>query len=126
MSVDKVRIQYPDPGKMYLFLEREYNESTKRALEVSRNHTNEKISDLLGILEFAVFTGDGQTIEGATYKSLAFLAHQYGLDNDKRRELYEIAKNIPLSQSHVSFMTKVTMERNQLHSDLEKMMKEQG
>lgn len=121
MNTDKARIPYPDPEKMYLFYETQFNESTERAIRVSIVHDNDKISDLLEILEGAIFTGDSQSMEGATYKSMAFLAHQFGLDDDERQELYRIARWVPLSQSHISFMTKATIERNQLHADLEKM-----
>ena len=48
--------------------------------------------------------GIKQQNRGATFKSLAALGHQVGLDAAGRQRLYAIAQEIPLSQRHVGHL----------------------
>lgn len=124
--MDKARIAYPDPEELYIFFENKFVETIDKARELSEVHQDDKIRDLLEMIEGAVFMGDHQCTEGATYKSLAFVAHQYGLSDQERQGWYRVAKWLPLSQAHVSYITRNTIERNQIFSDLNRMTERQG
>ena len=87
--MDKARIIYPHPEEIYRFLERLFDEATDRALGASRTYDEEKIADLLGMLEGVTYPDDIQSSEGASFKSLAHVAHLYGLTNEQRSEWYD-------------------------------------
>jgi len=119
--MDKARINYPHPEEVYRFLERLFDESTERALEASRIYGDKDIADLLGMLEGIVYPDDMQSSEGASFKSLAYVAHLYGLTKEQRSEWYDVAKLIPLSQGHVSYITRNVKVRNSMFSEVDEM-----
>jgi hypothetical protein len=120
--MDKARIIYPHPEEIYRFLERLFDEATDRALGASRTYDEEKIADLLGMLAGATYPDDPQSSEGATYKSLAHVAHLYGLTKEQRSKWYDVAKSIPLSQAHVSYITNNVRGRNRLLEEAESLL----
>jgi hypothetical protein len=120
--MNKPRVQYPAPETLYRFLEFVFDKSTEKALELSGDYHDEDIRDLLMMIEGAVYPDDSQSWEGATFKSLAYVAHQYGLDSQQRQEWYEVAGSIPLSQAHVSYITRNVQGRNNLISGVESMI----
>lgn len=124
--MDKARINYPHPEEVYRFLERIFDEATERALEASRIYGDKDIADLLGMLEGVVYPDDIQSSEGASFKSLAYVAHLYGLTKEQRSEWYDVAKSIPLSQAHISYITRNVQERNRIFSEMDQMVKGQG
>jgi hypothetical protein len=121
---DKARIEYPDPYELYRFLESSFDRSTEKALELSRHYHDEDIRDLLMMIEGAVYPDNPQSWEGASFKSLAYVAHQYGLSSEQRQVWYEVAKSVPLSQAHVSYITRNVQGRNDLISGVESMIEE--
>ncbi len=120
--MDKARVIYPHPEEVFRFLERLFDEATDRALGASRTYDEEKIADLLGMLSGATYPDDPQSSEGATYKSLAHVAHLYGLTKEQRSEWYDVAKSIPLSQAHVSYIIRNVQERNSMFSEVDRMV----
>ncbi len=124
--MDKARINYPHPEEVYRFLERMFDEATDRALNLSRTYDEEKTADLLGMLEGIVYPDDLQSSEGASFKSLAYVAHLYGLTKEQRSEWYDVAKSIPLSQAHLNYITRNVQERNLMFSEMDQIVKEQG
>jgi hypothetical protein len=47
---------------------------------------------------------DARLRVGATYKSLAYIAHLFEMDDNERRHWYEFANDAPLSQAHASLI----------------------
>jgi hypothetical protein len=84
------------------------------------------MADLLHMLEGAVYPDNSQAMEGATFKSLAYVAHLYALSHEERQKWYIVDQELPLSQTHVSYITRNIHTRNEILSDLEEMVKERG
>ncbi len=102
---DTGRVIYPDPDEMYLFHERMFLRSierTKELTEACEDNGDEKIADLLRMASTAIFSYEKQDREGATYRSLAFLAHKWGLSPEERQRFYAVAREVPLNQSIVT------------------------
>lgn len=117
--MDRARINYPHPEQIYRFLEEMFDEATERSLNLSRTYEEEKIADLLGMLEGVTYPDDVQSSEGASFKSLAHVAHLYGLTNEQRSEWYDVVKSVPLSQAHVSYITRNVQQRNEMFTEVE-------
>ncbi len=50
----------------------------------------------------AEYPGNSAAVrEGASYKSLAYVAHRMEMSDAERQEWYWVAKELPLSQAHV-------------------------
>jgi len=76
----------------------------------------------LQYLEGAQYPGDIASVrEGATYKSLAYVAHRLGMNEDERQRWYRIAARVPLSQARVGIIIARLNERDDLFSDLDKL-----
>jgi hypothetical protein len=74
------------------------------------------------LLEGATYPGDCAAVrEGATYKSLAYVAHRLGLDDDERKSWYAIAERVGLSQAHVGCIIARLNERDELFADLDRL-----
>lgn len=59
----------------------------------------------LGLFEFLADIGEGRRDKdekGATYRSIAALAHKAGMDSEQKKGFFEIAGEIPLTQHMVS------------------------
>src|SRR5215213_10881769 len=131
--MDKARIQYPRPKDLQRFYESAFDSSVESALllvKVCEEQGEQKLADLLYMLEGALYPGDQQAMEGATFKSLAYalayVSHLYGLSHEERQKLYIVAEELPLSQAHLSYITRNIHARNQIFSDLDEMVKERG
>ena len=99
------RVIYPDPDEMHLFHERMFLRSIERAKEYAETceeNGDEKIADLLRMASTANFCYERQDREGASYRSLAYLAHRWGLSHEERQRFYAVAEEVPLSQSVVT------------------------
>jgi len=120
--MDRARINYPHPEQVYRFLEKMFDDATEWALNLSRTYEEEKIADLLGMLEGATYPDDTQSTEGASFKSLAHVAHLYDLTNEQRSEWYDVAESVPLSQAHVSYIIRNVQERNSMFSEVDRMV----
>jgi hypothetical protein len=120
--MDAARINYPHPEEVHRFLKRLFAEATERALEMSGNYGDRDIADLLGMLEGAIYPDDHQSSEGATLRSLAHVAHLYGLTREQRSEWYGVAKSVPLSQGHVSYLINNVQGRNRLLEEAESLL----
>lgn len=120
------RVDYPFPEELDDFYREMFYLTTERALHLAKNLKEDeamlelclgdlgKICGLLALLTGAEYQGDKQSREGASYKSLAYVAHLYGLTDDERRLWYQAGKNIPLSQGHLSYLINNVRDRNRL------------
>ena len=126
---DKARVKYPRLEDLHRFYESAFDSSVESALtlvKVCEEQGEQKLADLLYMLEGALYPGDQQAMEGATFKSLAYVSHLYGLSHEERQKLYIVAEELPLSQAHLSYITRNIHARNQIFSDLDEMVKERG
>jgi hypothetical protein len=74
-------------------------------------------------LEGAEYPGDCVAVrEGATYKSLAHVAHRFGVDDDDRQTWYRITKRLCLSQAHVGCIIARLNERDKLFAELDQLV----
>lgn len=128
------KVAYPDPEELEAFHRGMFELSSQRALSLSDNlredeamvelcgENLEKICDLLALMAGAKYQGDKQSREGASFKSLAYVAHLYGLSDEERRLWYQAGENIPLSQGHVSYLIKNVKDRNSMFSEVDEMV----
>jgi hypothetical protein len=126
---DKASVQYPRLEDLHRFYESAFDSSVEAGLRLARiceEQGEEKVADLLHMLEGAVYPDNSQAMEGATFKALAYVAHLYGLSHEERQKWYIVGQELPLSQAHVSYITKNVLARNKILSDLEEMVKERG
>lgn len=81
------------------------------------------ILEPLEYLEGAEYPGDCAAVrEGATYKSLAYVAHRFGFDERDRQTWYSIAKRLCLSQAHVGCIIARLNERDELFTELDQLV----
>jgi hypothetical protein len=128
------KVNYPDPEELEVFYERVFRLSSERALNLSENLKEDEImlelyggdlDKICGLLSFmmgAEYQGDKQSKEGASYKSLAYVAHLYGLTDEERRIWYQAGSSIPLSQGHVSYLIHNVQDRNSMFSEVDEMV----
>ena len=77
------------------------------------------------LLEGATYPGTcAADREGATYKSLAYIAHRLGMDDNDRKVWYGIAQRLCLSQAHIGCIIARLDERNELFADLDKLVEQ--
>jgi hypothetical protein len=78
---------------------------THRALSIAQT-LEEPLRSLLLLLLDHDTTDHGRDalrqMRGASYKQIAYGAHLAGLPSEERSRLYEVARSIPLSESHAS------------------------
>ncbi len=120
--MDRARVTYPNPEELHHFYKSMFDRSTERALLLSREYDVEKVCDLLSFLAGAEYQGDSQSMEGASYKSLAHVAHLYGLAQDERQIWYQAGEIIPVSQGHVSYLIKNIKDRNEMFYEMDQMV----
>jgi hypothetical protein len=76
-------------------------------------------------LQGATYPGDcAAAKEGATYKSLAYVAHRLGMDDDDRKVWYGIARRLCLSQAHIGCIIARINERDELFADLDRLVEQ--
>ena len=132
------KIAYPEPEELEDFYKKMFELSSERALNLSENLKEdeemlelcdgnlERICGLLALMAGAKYLGDKQSREGGSYKSLAYVAHLYGLTDEERRLWYQAGENIPLSQGHVSYLINNVQDRNHLLEEAETLLGQQG
>ena len=85
-------------------------------------HRGGKQWEPLEYLAGAKYPGDCAAVrQGATYKSLAYVAHRLGMNSDERQRWYRIAQRFGFSQAHVGIIIARLNERDAIFSDLDKM-----
>ncbi len=132
--MSNAKVPYPDSEELEDFYRRMFRLSSERALNLSENlkeddymrglhgENVEKVCDLLSLLTGAEDRGDMQSWEGASYKSLAYVAHLYGLSDGERRLWYQAGESIPLSQAHLSYLINNVQDRNRLLEEAESLL----
>ena len=85
----------------------EFSLLTLRALSVGR-HSEEPHRTVLGLLMGCPThdrgRGAAKQERGASYRQLALIAHRAGMTDRQRYRLYEIARSVPLSELHASWI----------------------
>jgi hypothetical protein len=77
----------------------------------------------LEYLEGAEYPGDCVAVrEGATYKSLAYIAHRFGFNDEDRQLWYRIAKRLHLSQAHIGCIVARLNDRDELFAELDQLV----
>lgn len=83
-------------------------------------HRGGKQYEPLEYLAEAAYPGDNAAVrEGASYKSLAYIAHRMGMSEYERKRWYTIAERLPLSQAHAAIIIARLNERDKLYADLD-------
>ena len=128
------KIAYPEPEELEDFYKKMFELSSERALNLSENLKGdeemlelcdgnlERICGLLALMAGAEYKGERQSKEGASYKSLAYVAHLYGLSDGERRLWYQAGESIPLSQGHLSYLINNVRGRNRLLEEAESLL----
>ena len=125
----KARVQYPRLEDLHRFYESAFDSSVEAGLNLAKvceEQGEQKVADLLYMLEGAVYPDNCQAMEGASFKALAYVAHLYALSHEERQMWYIVGQELPLSQAHVSYITRNIQMRDEIFSDLDEMVKEQG
>jgi len=102
-----------------------FNRTTELALDSCGRVIPEKkrLWEPIELLEGATYPGDcAAAREGATYKPLAYVAHRLGMDDDDRKVWYSIAQKLCLSQAHVGCIIARINDREELFSDLDRLV----
>src|SRR5215210_2238721 len=119
----KERIQYP--SRYSVVWKELFDKATERALHDYENGRVVKYKEPLGFLYEAKYpTNSAAAMKGATYKSLAYIAHRMNISGKDRQSWYELARGIPLSQAHVGLIIARLDERDTMLSGLETMLEE--
>ena len=128
------KIAYPEPEELEDFYKKMFELSSERALNLSENLKGdeemlelcdgnlERICGLLALMAGAEYKGERQSKEGASYRSLAYVAHLYGLTDEERRLWYQAGKNVPFSQGHVAYLINNVQDRNRLLEEAESLL----
>lgn len=117
----KERVEYP----YQLAWAKLFNHATQEALRLYEEHPNDRAMEALGYLEGCEYPGLTAAVrEGASYKSLAYVAHLLELSVTNRTNFYEVARCVPLSQAHVGYIIARLRERDRMLSGLEEMLLE--
>jgi hypothetical protein len=127
--MDRARVQYPRLEDLHRFYESAFASTVEAGLRLAKvceEQGEQKVADLLYMLQGAVYPDNSQALEGATFKSLAYVAYLYDLSHEERQKWYIVGQELPLSQAHVSYITRNIHMRDEIFSDLEEMVKEQG
>ncbi len=132
--MSNAKVNYPDPEELEKFYKGMFRLSSEGALNLAENlredeHMRElhggdvdRVCDLLTLLTGADYQGDKQCRDGASYKSLAYVAHLYGLSDGERRLWYQAGESVPLSQGHVSYLINNVLGRNRLIEEAETLL----
>ena len=99
-----------------------FNETRDRALDTARKCEGVKVLEPFLYLEGAECPDNTAAFEGATYKSLAYIAHRVGMSAEERTQWYNIARRAALSQAHVGCIIARLNERDSMIDGLEKML----
>ncbi len=91
------RVDFPDYA--------DHDRITSRALHMAAD-VGEPYARLLEILVGCISspTYHYQERRGASYRQLAYVAHLAGMSADERVGWYEVARSVPLSQRHASYL----------------------
>lgn len=128
------KITYPAPEDLEEFYREKFHVSSERALNLSENLQGDeymrelhggnvdKVCGLLALIAGAEYPADKQSREGASYKSLGYVAHLYGLSDGERRLWYQASESVPLSQGHVSYLIYNVQGRNRLLKEAESLL----
>lgn len=92
------RIPYPTEGDP----EANFEEATRRALQLAEKLSEVHASPLKRLSDLGVRRYGSQESQGATYRQLGFIAHRVGMDSEQRSEWYRVAREVPLSGRHAS------------------------
>jgi hypothetical protein len=111
------RIAYPNK----FLMEYVFNATRDKALEIARRTEHEVLEPLL-YLEGAECPNSNAALEGATYKSLAYVAHRMGMSDEYRAQWYNVARRISLSQAHVGCIIVRLNERDEMIAELERQV----
>ena len=104
-----------------------FNRTTELALDSYERVIADKkhLWEPVELLEGATYPGDCAAVrEGATYKSLAYVAHRLGMEDEDRKAWYNIAQRLCLSQAHVGCIITRLDERDELFADLDKLVEQ--
>jgi hypothetical protein len=116
------RVPYP-PFKEHGLWRIVFESVTVAALRTRDDTPDDPASEPLELLANAEYPPDtAATRNGATYRSLAYVAHRFNMDRDQRNRWYEIAHALPLSQAHVGIIIARLNERDQAIAGLERML----
>ena len=99
-----------------------YDRITDYSLRVVAANPNDEAVEPLELLAHSEYPENNAILEGATYKSLAYIAHRMSLDKDMRQEWYEVARRVGLSQAHVSTIIARLNERDAFIQDAEALL----
>lgn len=114
-----MRTQYPNPFST-VWEDMFYQVATEAS-----KHRGGKPFEPLEYLAGATYPGHTASVrEGPTYKSLAYLAHRFSMNEDERKRWYNIASRLYLSQAHVSAIIARLDERDKMFEGLESMLQE--
>lgn len=115
----KQRTQYPNPFSSV------WEDMFYEVAEEALRHRGKKMFEPLEYLADVTYPGPVDSVRvGPTYKSLAFIAHRLGMDDDERKGWYRVASRLYLSQAHVSAIISRLDERDDMFVGLEGMLKE--
>jgi hypothetical protein len=116
------RIPYP-PFEEHGLWRIVFDSVTVAALNMREASPSNPATEPLELLANAEYPPDtSATRNGATYRSLAYVSHRFGMDRDQRNRWYEVARALPLSQAHVGIIVARLNERDAAIADLENML----
>jgi hypothetical protein len=101
---------------------------TASALRARRRYPHDPALEPVEYLANAPYPDNtSATRKGASYRSLAYVAHRLGMSDEERKRWYVAARELPLSQAHFGTIIARLNERDAAISGLEEMLsKETG
>ncbi len=114
----KQRTQYPNPFSSV------WEEMFYEVADEASRHRGKKMFEPLEYLAGVTYPGHIASVrEGPTYKSLAHVAHRFGMNDEERRGWYRVASRLYLSQAHISAIIARLDDRDRMLEGLEGMLR---
>ena len=101
---------------------RTFDEITTFALRNMKQGCGCKTCEALAYLEGAEYRDPRGSSMGATYKQLAYIAHQIGMSKNQRIVWYDSSRKLNLSQAHAGTIIVRLRESAKLFDELEEFL----
>jgi hypothetical protein len=113
------RIEYPNQ----MIAKATYYQTAQYAVKVWQDNEGKKAVEPLAFLAGAEYPDNNSAaLEGATYKSLAYVAHRMGMETEERQAWYDVACRVGLSQAHIGIIISRLKDVERMHEQIDEFL----
>jgi hypothetical protein len=99
-----------------------FYQTAQYAVKVWQDNEGKKPVEPLELLIGAEYPDNNSAMEGAIYKSLAYVAHRMRMDNEERQAWYDVARSVGLSQAHVGIIISRLKDVERMHEQIDELL----